>query len=817
MGLLIKLKNGDTQLKSLKFGKDQPGGGDSNQPFIKKSIEQDSKNPAFYNDFILRGGIEAPLSAAEDVARLTKYFFNFNNPSGFLFTAKQNILSRSGTKTEASRGIAYLGGGLNEGAYTPLSTLAEAGVGFLGIHLNKQGLDPTGLIPSLSIKNYQDAIKQNQLIGPFIPENNRLTQLTSLISQSRSENNFSFVKGYGLNVGNSVVSYTGGSDSVVGVGTTYVKFATDNADVPLKTLTPKPSGYLTQNRDYFIPTGSIYKPGQPLVKNPDKYLGDELTDPLILTVRNDLNDYLVGKTSKNKISDGKWKIPIGASFEYNFVDRPSYTPPSTFSLNEFENGATTTPPDFAIENNLIKGPDSYELYDYTSVYKPGTLVPINGLNSYLEGKSNVYNTNSDINLPLSASVLYNSIKKPKENVILDGLTKENQISYVRNPLEFSITSVYEPGTLIPIPDIKKYLTRQDSNSLKITKLDINYSSSISQKLKNFGRQLITFPQYNAEVKHYTGVDPTKKYLGFYSSFNTLKVDSGIANEDKDKWKDLQSKPIKGYLANLNKNAGDYEKADGIKTLNNPYRVGGRGISFDFRLVDRKKRGFKDYPTPYDYITTTGSDYSKNEPYKPLDRIYYDSEASKRTSNSIASGDDIIKFRITVVNPTSPSDSSNTLNFRAYIDDFSDSYSADWGSQTYMGRGEKFYKYNSFNRDISLGFTIVADSESNLNTMYNQLNLLAASIAPTYTDAGYMAGNLHRLTVGDYLYEQWGVMSGFTYEIIEDSPWEITEGKQVPLYIKVSGIKFTPIHNFRPASYFNGVNKYILQNVATNNS
>ena len=137
MGLLIKLKNGDTQLKSLKFGKDQPGGGDSNQPFIKKSIEQDSKNPAFYNDFILRGGIEAPLSAAEDVARLTKYFFNFNNPSGFLFTAKQNILSRSGTKTEASRGAAYLGGGLNEGVYTPLSTLAEAGVGFLGIHLNK--------------------------------------------------------------------------------------------------------------------------------------------------------------------------------------------------------------------------------------------------------------------------------------------------------------------------------------------------------------------------------------------------------------------------------------------------------------------------------------------------------------------------------------------------------------------------------------------------------------------------------------------------------------------------------------------------------
>jgi hypothetical protein len=61
------------------------------------------------------------------------------------------------------------------------------------------------------------------------------------------------------------------------------------------------------------------------------------------------------------------------------------------------------------------------------------------------------------------------------------------------------------------------------------------------------------------------------------------------------------------------------------------------------------------------------------------------------------------------------------------------------------------------------------------------------------------------------------MSGFTYEIIEDSPWEITQGKQVPMYIKVSGIKFTPIHNFRPESYFNGENKYIYQNNTTNNS
>jgi hypothetical protein len=115
----------------------------------------------------------------------------------------------------------------------------------------------------------------------------------------------------------------------------------------------------------------------------------------------------------------------------------------------------------------------------------------------------------------------------------------------------------------------------------------------------------------------------------------------------------------------------------------------------------------------------------------------------------------------------------------------------------MGRGEKFFKYNSFDRSISLGFTIVADNYTNLQTMYSQLNKLAASLAPTYTGQGYLAGNLHKLTVGDYVVDQYGILEGMTYEIMDESPWEIAAGSQLPMYIRVTGIKFTPIHNFRP--------------------
>ena len=42
MGLLLKLKKGDTAFKSLRYGNDRPGGGDSGQPYIRTALP-DSK------------------------------------------------------------------------------------------------------------------------------------------------------------------------------------------------------------------------------------------------------------------------------------------------------------------------------------------------------------------------------------------------------------------------------------------------------------------------------------------------------------------------------------------------------------------------------------------------------------------------------------------------------------------------------------------------------------------------------------------------------------------------------------------------------
>jgi hypothetical protein len=92
MGLFSKLINGDTRLKSLRFGTDnsfdKPGGGYSNQPYIIKPIP-DGQSPDIGIDYILKGGVLATSRTLDDVSRLTKMFTDTKTPAGLLFIAKQ--------------------------------------------------------------------------------------------------------------------------------------------------------------------------------------------------------------------------------------------------------------------------------------------------------------------------------------------------------------------------------------------------------------------------------------------------------------------------------------------------------------------------------------------------------------------------------------------------------------------------------------------------------------------------------------------------------------------------------------------------------
>ena len=187
--------------------------------------------------------------------------------------------------------------------------------------------------------------------------------------------------------------------------------------------------------------------------------------------------------------------------------------------------------------------------------------------------------------------------------------------------------------------------------------------------------------------------------------------------------------------------------------------------------------------------------------------------------------DFVKFRIGIIDNNNPSEKTY-IHFRAIINSMTDNYSANWNEIKYMGRGEQFFKYDGFDRTISLGWTVAAQSKQELIPMYQKLNYLASSLAPNYSDEGYMRGNLATLTIGGWCYEQPGIIQGINLEVPQDSPWEISipdasnpstsvDGadlltdpsvKEVPMIINVSGFNFKPIHNFIPqlqTNTFNG--------------
>jgi hypothetical protein len=133
--------------------------------------------------------------------------------------------------------------------------------------------------------------------------------------------------------------------------------------------------------------------------------------------------------------------------------------------------------------------------------------------------------------------------------------------------------------------------------------------------------------------------------------------------------------------------------------------------------------------------------------------------------------DIIKFVIESIDNGYP-DQSNRLHFRAFLTNFSDNIGADWNSQKYMGRGENFYTYQGFTREVGFTFKVAAQSVEEMEKLYQKLNYLASTLHPDYSPGGFMRGTIHQLTIGEYFYRMPGIIKTMNITVEDDYPWEI---------------------------------------------
>ena len=198
---------------SIPYGDDTKGGGSSNQPYIKSPIPD--ALTANSSDFILRGGLLTNTeTSAQDVSRLTKMFTDTKSTNGLFFTLKQQQLSATAVRTQASPAF-----GLNGQLYSPLNTLAQAGVVSLGTHLNKQGINPfaeTGAYANGNERLYGVVVTKKQEFTA-----NRLYQLMNgkLLANSKAQ---------GPDSSAYVMKYNGGPGSFKGIGQTIIRFGKDS-------------------------------------------------------------------------------------------------------------------------------------------------------------------------------------------------------------------------------------------------------------------------------------------------------------------------------------------------------------------------------------------------------------------------------------------------------------------------------------------------------------------------------------------------------------------------------------------------------------
>jgi hypothetical protein len=120
-------------------------------------------------------------------------------------------------------------------------------------------------------------------------------------------------------------------------------------------------------------------------------------------------------------------------------------------------------------------------------------------------------------------------------------------------------------------------------------------------------------------------------------------------------------------------------------------------------------------------------------------------------NALDGVDDYIDFGFALISNNNPGiDADTTFSFRAYIEDFNDSFNGEWDTYKYVGRGENFYKYKGFTRDMSISFIIPALSRADMITNYQKINALIWAVMPDYSEKGLMRGQLAKFTMGDYL-------------------------------------------------------------------
>ena len=160
--------------------------------------------------------------------------------------------------------------------------------------------------------------------------------------------------------------------------------------------------------------------------------------------------------------------------------------------------------------------------------------------------------------------------------------------------------------------------------------------------------------------------------------------------------------------------------------------------------------------------------------------------------------DFVKFRIRdAVN-------GKWIIFPAFLEDISDSSTAEYSQERYIGRPDAVHIYTGYSRNISFNFKVVAMRRNEIPIIWEKLNYLKGLTTPTFrkvfegdTEFRPISPYIY-LTIGDMFNNTPGYFSSVNINTPATTTWEISDGVQYPQVADVA-LEFVYIGKTLPNS------------------
>lgn len=745
---LIDLK---TDLKSLKYGRDELGGGNSGQPYIQSDINLGNQTVKKNDDGLIRGGaVGATKASTNDLLRIGKFLKDA--PRGPLFIIKQVGLQLSNPKLESrqfktdrsTRGLGLFTNIGNLIANTAnrisnevgptrvynlgVNTALQIPVNAFGIHFNRHGLLPV----QDDQTKYLAVVTANNKNG-----NNRLTNLTTtftlgnVVPRDGTLNTSPTNKGFGVLSG------------IVKTASRIFGFKN-----------PLPSLDANQTiADYIGGPSSTYGIGRTRIA---RY--DNTANYTLIELAKQQSKFFAGNTREGTINDegNAAAVPLEMDPRFYPITNGTLFTSSSFSRERFTGANALTTLGSSLKNRSATDPQNLK-NDLSGSYHWNTT------------KSSTIDTGSlgvSEQYGLTTSEISASLNAVNQNVIFanTGNPKVKTYQNLKTAIDKQIASGSNFNEIIGYnPKIRETYPINYLNTLGVS---AQYGDEVLSGNNIDPENPLYSPKYKTSVDYSGSTDPEEKYNTIRNSVNELsnkqyRLPGGSTPFETNVTDDT------GHFL-LNKTGVDSERV-GLNRTSENFRYYGEGNVSD----------------NYDKITYNNTNVFSRE------------------------DSDILQVVFRIINPFSGT--PDQINLSAYLNGFKDDFSSTWNEINYAGRAESFYVYDKFKRNVSFNLQIPCFNREELFEKHRALGQLASTTAGQYNN-NFLGGVLIKLNVGNYISGEYAKLDSLSYSIIDNATWDTNY--QLSMYLEAS-FQFTIIHQSLPEYQKNkGFFEYLPDNTKT---